>query len=89
MRTGIMSYGISDKLDAILAAVSGKTTKPMEKQDDEGYIDQREMLEYYMDEELDEILWLKGFAAAIGMIHEFLTDEWFSEEAVRLVFYSC
>ena len=84
-----LSYGISDKLDAILAAVSGKTTKPVEKLDDEGYIDQGEMLEYYLGEELDEILWLKGFAAGIGLIHEFLTDEWFSEESVRLVFYSC
>lgn len=37
----------------------------------------------------DEIFWLKVFAAGIGLIHEFLTDDWFSEESVRLVFYSC
>ena len=83
-----LSYGISDKLDAILAAVSGKAIKP-KKEADEEYIDQGEMLEYYMGEELDEIIWLKGFAAGIALVHEFLTDEWFSEESLRLVFYSC
>ena len=83
-----LSYGISDKLDAILAAVSGNEIKPKEEQDEE-YIDQGEMLEYYMGEELDEIVWLKGFAAGIALVHEFLTDEWFSEGSLRLVFYTC
>lgn len=83
-----LSYGISDKLDAILAAVSGKAIKLKEEEDEE-YIDQGEMLEYYLGEELDEIIWLKGFAAGIALVHEFLTDEWFSEESLRLVFYSC
>ena len=82
-----LSYGISDKLDAILAVVSGKAMKPVKDEDDD--LDRGEMLEYYLGEEFDEILWLKGFAAGIGLIHEFLTDEWFSEESVRLVFYSC
>lgn len=81
-----LSYGISDKLDAILAAVSGNAIKPVKEDDD---LDRGEMLEYYLGEEFDEILWLKGFAAGIGLIHEFLTDDWFSEESVRLVFYSC
>lgn len=82
-----LSYGISDKLDAILTAVSGKAMKPVKEEDDD--LDRGEMLEYYLGEEFDEILWLKGFAAGIALIHEFLTDEWFSEESVRLVFYSC
>ena len=77
-----LSYGISDKLDAILAAVSGKAIKTKRELDDNEYIDQGEMLEYYMGEELDEIIWLKGFAAGIALIHEFLTDEWFSEESL-------
>ena len=32
---------------------------------------------------------LEGFAAGIALVHEFLTDEWFSEGSLRLVFYSC
>jgi hypothetical protein len=46
------------------------------------------MLEYYLGEELNEIIWLKEFAAGIALIHEFLTDEWFSEDSIRLVFYA-
>ena len=49
----------------------------------------REMLDYYMNEELNEIIWLKEFAAGISLIHEFLTDEWLSESSLRLVFYAC
>ena len=84
-----LSYGISEKLDAILAAVNGKKIEIKKKQqEDEGdYIDQGEMLEYYLGEELDEIIWLKEFAAGIALIHEFLTDEWCSEDCLRLVFY--
>lgn len=82
-----MSYGISDKLDAILAAVSGKAMEP--KKDDEEYIDQGEMLDFYMGEELNEILWLREFAAGLGLVYEFLTDVWCSEGALRLVFYTC
>jgi len=84
-----LSYGISEKLDAILAAVNGKKPKPKKREDDEDdYIDQGEMLEYYLGEELNEIIWLKEFAAGIALIHEFLTDEWFSEDSIRLVFYA-
>lgn len=43
----------------------------------------------FNEKELDEIIWLKGFAAGIALVHEFLTDEWFSEGELRLVFYSC
>ena len=85
-----LSYGISEKLDAILAAVNGKKIEIKKKQqeDEDGYIDQGEMLEYYLGEELDEIIWLKEFAAGIALIHEFLTDEWCSEDSIRLVFYA-
>jgi len=84
-----LSYGISEKLDAILAVVNGKKPKPKKrKDDDDDYIDQGEMLEYYLGEELNEIIWLKEFAAGIALIHEFLTDEWFSEDSIRLVFYT-
>ena len=85
-----LSYGISEKLDAILAAVNGKKIEIKKKQqeDEDDYIDQGEMLEYYLGEELDEIIWLKEFAAGIALIHEFLTDEWCSEDSIRLVFYA-
>lgn len=83
-----LSFGISDKLDAILAAVSGKAMKP-EKDDNEAYIDQGEMLDFYMGEELNEILWLSEFASGLGLVYEFLTDDWCSEGALRLVFYTC
>ena len=56
---------------------------------EDDYIDQGEMLEYYLGEELNEIIWLKEFAAGIALIHEFLTDEWCSEDSIRLVFYAC
>ena len=84
-----LSYGISDKLDAILAAVSGKAMKPKKGRVDEEYIDQGEMLDFYMGEELNEILWLREFASGLGLVYEFLTDEWFSEKSLRLEFYSC
>ena len=83
-----LSYSISEKLDAILAAVNGKKSKPKKRNDDDDYIDQGEMLDYYLSEELSEIIWLKEFAAGIALIHEFLTDEWFSEDSIRLVFYA-
>lgn len=85
-----LSYGISEKLDAILAAVNGKKieTKKKQQEDEDDYIDQGEMLEYYLDEELNEIIWLKEFAAGIALIHEFLTGEWFSEDSIRIVFYA-
>ena len=84
-----LSYGISEKLDAILAAIKGKKPKSQKrKDDDDDYINQGEMLEYYLSEELNEIIWLKEFAAGIVLIHEFLTDEWFSEDSIRLIFYS-
>ena len=85
-----LSYGISEKLDAILAAVNGKKIEIKKKQqeDEDDYIDQGEMLEYYLGEELDEIIWLKEFAAGIALIHEFLTDEWCSEDSIRIVFYA-
>ena len=85
-----LSYGISEKLDAILAAVNGKMPKPKKwkDEDDDDYINPGEMLEYYLSEELSEIIWLKEFAAGIALIHEFLTDEWFSEDSIRLVFYA-
>ena len=83
-----LSYGISDKLDAILAAVSGKAMKP-KKEADEEYIDQGEMLDFYMGEELNEILWLREFASGLGLVYEFLTDDWCSEGPLRLVFYTC
>lgn len=85
-----LSYGITEKLDAILAAISGKPVKSKKKKKEEDeYIDQGEMLDYYMNEELNEIIWLKEFAAGISFIHEFLTDEWLSESSLRLVFYAC
>ena len=66
-----------------------KKLKPKkQKANDDDYIDQGEMLEYYIDEELIEIIWLKEFAAGIALIHEFLTDEWFSEDSIRLIFYA-
>lgn len=85
-----LSYGISEKLDMILAAVNGKKieTKKKQQEDEDDYIDQGEMLEYYLGEELNEIIWLKEFAAGIALIHEFLTDEWCSEDSIRLVFYA-
>ena len=83
-----LSYSISEKLDAILAAVNGKKSKPKKRNDDDDYIDQGEMLDYYLSEELSEIILLKEFAAGIALIHEFLTDEWFSEDSIRLVFYA-
>ena len=84
-----LSYGISDKLDAILATVNGKKLKPKKQKDgDDGYIDQGEMLDYYLGEELNEVIWLKEFAAGIALVHEFLTDEWFLEDSIRLVFYA-
>ena len=84
-----LSYGISEKLDAILAAVNGKKIKSKNQQEDEDdYIDQGEMLDYYLGEELNEIIWLKEFAAGLALIHEFLTDEWFSEDSIRLIFYA-
>lgn len=82
-----LSYGISEKLDAILAAVNGKKFEP-KKQNDDDFIDQGEMLEYYLGEELNEIIWLKAFTAGIALIHEFLTDAWFSEDSIRLIFYA-
>ena len=85
-----LSYGISEKLDAILAAISGKPVKSKKKtKEEDEYIDHGEMLDYYMNEELNEIIWLKEFAAGISLIHEFLTDEWLSESSLRLVFYAC
>lgn len=85
-----LSYGISDKLDAILTAISGKPIKSKKKKnEDDEYIDQGEMLDYYLNEELNEIIWLKEFASGISLIHEFLTDEWLFEDSLRLVFYAC
>lgn len=84
-----LSYGISEKLDSILAAVNGKKIKSRKQQiDEDDYINQGEMLDYYLGEELNEIIWLKEFAAGIALIHEFLTDEWFSEDSIRLIFYA-
>lgn len=77
----------SDKQWHLLEAVVPLDYRDRSYGDDD--LDRGEMLEYYLGEEFDEILWLKGFAAGIGLIHEFLTDDWFSEESVRLVFYSC
>lgn len=85
-----LSYGISDKLDAILTAISGKPIKSKKKKkEDNEYIDQGEMLDYYLNEELNEIIWLKEFASGVSLIHEFLIDEWLSEDSLRLVFYAC
>lgn len=82
-----LSFGISEKLDVILAVVAGKTFKDKKPEYDENDIE--EMLNYYLEEELNEIIWLKEFASGIALIHEFLTDEWFSESSIRLVFYAC
>ena len=39
-----------------------------------------------MEDELDEIIRLKEFAAGIALLVEFLTDDWGHE--IRLVFYT-
>lgn len=91
--TKLLSCGISHKLDAILAAVTGGGAKgsgvslpPNEAVCEDS--DQGEMLEYHLTEELNEIIWLKEFVAGIALIHEFLTDDWLSESSIRLVFYA-
>lgn len=83
-----LSSGISDKLDSILAAVSGKPIKSKKKKDkDNEYIDHGEILDYYLDEKLNEIIWLKEFASGISLVYEFLTDDRYSEN-IRLIFYA-
>ena len=85
-----LSDEISEKLDIILEhLVGGKEKKSMKiRAGKEDYIDRGEMLEYYLNEELDEVLFLLEFAAGIGVLYEFLTDEWVDDERIRLVFYS-
>lgn len=84
-----LSHGISAKLDAILDAVSGKHGIQKQEMREEREDDSNNMLEYYMEEELEEILSLKEFAAGIKLIYEFLVDDWIPDESVRLVFYAC
>ena len=85
-----LSFGISEKLDTILAVISGKPAQSKKKKKDEDdYIDQGEMLDYYLNDELDETIWLKEFTAGIALIYEFLTGYYlFESSLVRLVFYA-
>ncbi len=84
-----LSNGISAKLDTILDIVSGRHDMQKYKTGEEREDDSYNMLEYYMEEELEEILCLKEFAAGIELIHEFLTGDRWSETSIRLVFYAC
>ena len=82
------SRDISDKLYAILAAVSGNMKIPTKKDDADDYNEIEEMLDYYMNEELDSIICLKQFVSGIALIHEFLTNDWCYDSSIRLVFYA-
>ena len=85
-----ISFGISAKLDNILAAILGKKIRKKSKnKTEEDEIDNGEMLDYYLSEELEEILCLSGFASGISLVYEFLTDEWLFDTSIRLVFYAC
>lgn len=84
----LFSRDISDKLDTILAAVSGNKQIPTRKDETDDYNEIEEMLDYYMNEELDSIIWLKQFVSGIALIHEFLTDDWSYDSSIRLVFYA-
>ena len=43
---------------------------------------------HWIKEELDDYIYLSGFVRSIKEIASFITDDWYSEEDVRLVFYT-
>ena len=83
-----ISFGTSEKLDEVLAILKGEKYDKNSSEDGDGepYDDIDEMLNYFMEDELDEIIRLKEFAAGIALLVEFLTDDWGHE--IRLVFYT-
>ena len=80
-----LNFGITKKLDKILAIVSGK--EYISKKEKCDY--DPEMMDYYLEERLPQLLSLRDFASGISILCEFLTDEYPDDTEIRLVFYAC
>ena len=83
-----LSSGVSEKLDEILSTIRGERYEKNAPEDsvDDSYDDTDEMLSYFMDDELSEIICLKDFADGIALLADFLTGDWGHE--IRLVYYT-
>ncbi len=84
----LTSNVISQKLDEILAAVSGECYEQKHDEAPDDYDDGQNMVEYYMEEELEELKALNGFVDAVMLLCDFLTGI-DSDKFIRLVFYHC
>ena len=73
-----------NKIDFLIKSVT-KESMPNQTDEDIDYEDNV----HWIKEELDDYIYLSGFVRSIKEIASFITDDWYSEEDVRLVFYTC
>ena len=75
---------LENKVDFLIKSVT-KESMPNQTDEDNDY----EENAHWLKEELDDYIYLSGFVMSIKEIASFITDDWCSEEDVRLVFYTC
>lgn len=79
-----LSFGISKKLDEILAILLGKELDDRKESTD----NDEEMMDYYLEERLPELLCIRDFAAGVSFLNEFLRDTYPEDTDIRLIFYA-
>ena len=75
---------LENKVDFLIKSVT-KESMPNQTDEDNDY----EENAHWLKEKLDNYIYLSGFVMSIKEIASFITDDWCSEEDVRLVFYTC
>lgn len=75
---------LENKMDFLIKSVT-KESMPNQTGEDNDY----EENAHWLKEKLDNYIYLSGFVMSIKEIASFITDDWCSEEDVRLVFYTC
>lgn len=75
---------LENKMDFLIKSVT-KESMPNQTGEDNDY----EENAHWLKEKLDNYIYLSGFVMSIKEIASFITNDWCSEEDVRLVFYTC